>query len=212
MSTVVNSQALSQVARALGLTGAGAGSTNFTDGVLDQVLSVNELVRRGMTLASSEGVFTAVLENAHGAANTLSTTVDPYAVPVGVIPPYPSPMPLDQEVWLLEAGVVRTSGSGTISADLHIDYPNSAQGWGVDDGGSGVVASPPRAVAFWDSVVTGLTVFALQNGSNPTQKIGERLRRNGAVRFSSTSSSAATYQCVLLLGVFPIGLGQDASL
>jgi len=208
---VVDSDALGEVTKALGLTGKGAGITEFLDGQLDQTLDVAPIVRRGRTQAGSQGIYTAALRNVHAGAGNLSTAVNPFDITVGALPPYPAPMPAQFDVWLIGAGVQRVSGTGTLAAGIFVRQGDAAgQGFGEDDSGVAVVSSRSTALAFWDSTVTELTTFALQNGSNPYQAINMRLRRPvTTVTFSSTASALATFEATLLIGVFPLSLGQD---
>lgn len=210
----VDSDALGVVTRALGLSGRGAQITELTDGVVDQSLAVNDLVRRGRTQAGTAGMYIGILENVHTDAETLESSIEPYLTPTGAIPPYPSPMPAGFDIWLMAASVEQKSGAGTLSAALFVNPPDATQGWGIDDSGVAVIgAIPPGPIAFWDSVVTQTREFGLQESGEPWARIGLRLirppRSNVEVRFSSTSTLTATFRCNILLGVFPIALGQD---
>jgi len=215
----LDSQALGDLNRALGLTGAGSPVTELTDGVVDQILSVNEVVRRGRTQGGTEGLYTAVMVNAHVGATSLTVSVDPYNVAVAnALPPYPTPMPRGFDVWLLQASIREHSGGpSTIDATLSIDYSNDQQGWGQDNGGSFVLSSQAHRLGFWDAITTVGTDFAILAGSEqPTIYPNLRLPRGarpGAsttrLIFISTSSATVRYDCQLLLGVFPAALGQD---
>ncbi len=209
----VDSQALAIVNRALGLSGAGASLTEFLDGSVDQTLDIGELVRRGRTIAKSQGIFMGLLRNIHAGSGTLTSSFPPYTGGTGAILPWPSPMPLGFDVWVIGAFVRQLSGSGTFTGSLIIDPNTTNLGWGVDDGGAAVSAAARIPLAFWDSVVTQTDEIALMEDGQPWAKIGMRLfrlnRNDVRLMFSSTASALATFDCFIMLGVFPVGLGQD---
>jgi len=208
----IDSDALGILTKALGLTGAGSPITELTDGVVDQSLDVVPIIRRGRTQEPSSGIYTAIMQNIHAVADTETTQVNPYAVGTGVIPPYPDPLPPQFDLWLLSATVRRQSGAATVQASLHIQYGSRQQGWGVTDAGVAVVESAPVPIAYWDALVSTQTTFALLNGANgPYAHRGIRIPRapNLTLEFTTVASAAATFNCELVLGVFPVSLGQD---
>lgn len=215
----VNSDALDVVARALDITGSGRGAptTEFEDGILDQVIDVLPMIRRGRTQGRTQGLYTAVLSAVHAGADDQLASEAPYAVGTGVIPPYPDPIPRGLELWLLTASVRRFSGSGTVNAILSVIFGGDAQGWGIDSTGSAVVSNLEHPIAHWDAVFTTVNVFgqlADDGGGSPLKKIGLRLphptvRTALILNFRSTSSAAMRLDCQLLMGLFPISLGQD---
>ncbi len=211
----IDSDALSLVNRSMGLTGAGSPQTELHDGEVFQTLDVARLVRRGRTVVGSGGLFTVNLENAHTGAQSLNTSVDPYAQPVGVIPPYPSPVPLQFDIWLLWATIQRKSGSGSISALLDANFPG--QGFGEDDGGAAVVANDAQPLAHWDALVSeGIQFLVLAGSEQPRANLNFRMPRPTAAdtsrfRFRSTSSATSTYAMTVVLGMFPTAMGQDGA-
>jgi len=210
----ITSDALGLVSKVLGVAGAGAQETELTDGTLGQNLDVTPIIRRGRTHGQSEGIYTAVLRNIHGSAETLVTTVDPFDVTTGRIAPYPGPMPDAFDIWLLAATIRQQTGTGTMVATLSIAVSGDppSQGWGINDSGVAVVATPSMQIGFWDSVVTvGGPEFGITEQGAPMVKVGLRLRRGWSVVFESVSSAVATFQMSLILGVFPAALGQDIS-
>jgi len=74
------------------------------------------------------------------------------------------------------------------------------------------VASQIR-LAFWDAVASDGTSFGLLAGTeHPHQRIGLRLPRGGGgstLTFRSSSSVTVGIDCQMILGMFPIALGQD---
>lgn len=212
----VDSDALAIVTRALGLTGVGAPLTEFLDASLDQVLDVVPLVRRGRTHAGTGGVFVGNMQNTHAAGDTQVSSFQPYTAATGAIAPYPTPMPAGFDVWILGASVRRVSGTGTIGAHLNVGPPDVMQGWGIDQAGAAVVGLQPIYLAHWDAVViTGAHAFLVTPDGNPWVPIGHRLMRSPAgdtaLEFVTTASAVSVYACMILLGVFPISLGQDIS-
>lgn len=208
----VDSDALRTVNKALGLTGSDSSSkTELLDSELVQTLDISTLARRGRTQAETQGVYLARMQNVHLSANTQATAVSPYNPDVNVFAPYLDPVPDRFDVWMLAAWVVQTSGAGTISAILTVVYPGSALGWGRDQSGADVTGVLEVPLAFWDTLQTETVEFATNGAASPYVKIGMRMQRTLAmfVRFRSTSSAAATFDCQMLLGVFPVGMGQD---
>ncbi len=210
----IDSDALELVNLALGLTGAGAPVTELQDGVVDQVIDVTPVARRSRTLRPNDGIFVGIMRNVHSGAGSLLGTSNPYEMGAAlVISPYPSPVPKQFDLWLLGASVNFASGTGTFTGALTITYRSPQQGWGETNGGAFVIASVEVPVAHWDTVVTeGAIVFAgLSGDRGPHAHIGIRLPRHPdtAIRFRSTASAAATFDCQVVLGMFPASLGQD---
>lgn len=209
----INSDALDLIARALGLSGVGAPLTEFLDGQLEQVLDVTTLVRRGRTQAGTGGIYTGVLENNHGAANTQISGIEPYTTAVGAIAPYPSPMPAGFDVWIIGATVRRVSGTGTVVAIMALDTIAPQQGWGIDEAGAAVVADDPLPLGHWNTIVASTDTYVATPDGELWVPIGLRVPRppqsDTSLNFSTTASAISVYRASVLLGVFPIGLGQD---
>jgi len=208
----VDSDALGVANQALGLTGSGADVTEFLDGELGQTLDVAPIIRRGRTQAATQGIYQGYLRNEHAGAGSLATTEAVYAVDVGVLAPYPDPVPAQFDIWLMAAFLRQESGTGTIEATLTAVYPAVTRGWGLDDSGLAVTDSPMETVlAFWDTIVTVGVSFGLQGTQGPMAHIGMRLPRSDTMllRFRSTASALATFGCQVMLGIFPVALGQD---
>jgi len=215
VSKRVDSDALNVVTKALGLTGRGSQITEFLDGQLDQVFDVSAAIRRGRTLASTEGLFTGVIRNIHVSDDSVTTTVRPYnMVPDEVIAPWTTPIPDQFDIWVLQATLSRESGTGTLVRAL-LDSNWDSQGWGVDSAGDPVISSPAMPLAFWDALVVeqGVAMGIRDGTRGPVQKIGLRLPRIGnpslVLRTTSGGAAAAEFQVDLILGLFPVALGQD---
>ncbi len=221
MTVDISSDALTVMRKALGVgSGQASGRTELLSDTLDQVIDVNAIVRRSRALgAVNTGIFLCVMENTHLAANNQLSNVDPYNVTeANVTAPYPARMPDDLDIWLLGMGVTRLSGTGI--GGMSLDYEPSVVGWGQDQAGAPVVATAGlMPLGLWDTVVAvaGATVEWLTlGGAGPvytTLKIRlPRSRPPGATAlvFRSGTNAAAVFQLWMMLGVFPVGLGQDA--
>ncbi len=213
----IDSQALGVLNKSLGLTGAGSPVTELTDGIVDQTVDVVPAVRRGLTLAGSGGIFTATLRNIHvGATSELSQAFPYEVVPADVRAPYPTPMPAQFDIWLLSATLRQTAGGSTLSGGLLILYPTAQMGWGEDSAGAPVVADALMPVAFWDTVRgTGTVSIGITGGGGVAYNaINTRLPRSPLLQlqFRTSSSANTTFHCDMVLGVFPVALGQDGRL
>ena len=211
---LIDSDALGILTKSMGLEGRGAQETELNDGVVDQMLNVVPIVRRGRTQAGKEGIYSATMRTNHTGAVTVTNTVEPYAVgTVAVVPPYPNPVGPQFDIWLLEASVRQVSGTGGVDATLSVRYPGQ-QGWGINETGlTQILVAQAHRLAHWNAVVTVGTNFAVLAGSlQPTAKIGLRLARGGATEliFIVLSTATSAWDCQLTLGVFPVALGQDA--
>jgi len=208
MMQKIDSQALDVLKEALGLSGVGAPVTELTDGIVDQVLEVGPIIRRSRTLAATTGLFTAMMRNIHVGADSRTTELNPYNATTTARPPYPSPMPRGFEVWLLNAVINQSAGAGTLQGALRVNCPATVMGMSSTGGSVATVQN----LAFWDAVIVEATTFGIRAAqAQPMQRIGMRLPRSAATQlvFATTSSAAATFECFLTLGVFPIALGQD---
>lgn len=211
----IDSDALSILTKSLGLEGMGSQVTELNDGVVDQALSVNDVVRRGRTLGPTGGLFIGLLRNNHAGADSLTATVNPFNVTTALaFPPFPSPIPEQFDLWLLQANV-GVVGAGSMTAALFVNFPAASFGFSVTNAGGQVAAAvTSHPVAFWDAVVTENVIFGLLNGARgPQREIGIRLPRSGLTQliFASTAAGAGarTFDLRMVLGLFPVSLGQD---
>ena len=205
----LTSQTLEALSKALGISGPMSPVTELADAVVDQVLDVGPIVRRSRTQGQTDGLYTCMMRNVHAAADSRTSSLLPFNPGTNALAPYPTPMPRGFDVWLLSAFVTQLSGSGTLSAALRVDYPGAAMGLSTVSLPSGTAQN----VAFWNTIVVESSTFGTKSGTTtPMQKIGMRLIRSPttAIVFASTSSALATFDCFLVVGVFPVGLGQDA--
>jgi hypothetical protein len=223
----ISSQSLEPMLRALQMSGQQSQETELHDGTVDQIVSVNEIARRGGTPAGSSGIFRGLLENVHAGSDSKTSGYTLYA-PTGnpslIIPPLPDPMPNNLEWWILAASVQRTAGTGFLGTAA-LTLNNLLQGWGVNDSGAQVAANRPLILANWSGqIATGSIVYGGNwdgtsgNVPGPAHaRIGIRVPVGGAfgssptVQFFSTEvgAVATTFTCTILMGLFPPGLGQD---
>ena len=209
----IDSQALGILNKSMGLSGAGSPLTELADGVVDQVLSVGEIVRRGRVLGITEGIFVCRLRCNHVAANSLTATIAPFAAGAALVDaPFPSPIPSQFDFWLLGASVF-VVGAGTLSGTLLLRTPALVQGLSVTNAGGAVTANViSHPLAFWDTTATESIEFGVLTGTvGVWKKLGLRLPRHPdtELRFASTSSDVVTFDCNIICGLFPVALGQD---
>jgi len=209
----IDSDALGVLNKALGLTGRGSQVTELTDGVVDQALDIGPIVRRGRTAAGTEGIFVFRLRNGHTDAQSLTTIINPFNLAAGIaIAPFPDPIPDLFDLWILNASVLRVSGTGTLSAALFANYPASVMGVSKQGGGTLAIGITSHALAFWDALISENITFALLNQLGPLAKIGIRLPRSTLTQlvWATTSSATSIYDIIITVGLFPVALGQDA--
>ena len=191
-------------------------ATILEDASLTQVIDVRDTVRRSLTIAGSEGIFFGQLRHEHPGPGALANTIDPYAAGGNSFPGYPTPTPRGYDIWLLGATVARDAGAGTLDgAFLSMSFLATATAFQRNNDGTseaaGVVLMP---LARWDSLdtTTGLDAVGLTEDGESYVPIGHRIRRGSRLQFDSdVAGAAADIQCNMLLGVFPITLGQDVA-
>ncbi len=213
----INSDALVEVARGLGVDGTGARVARLADGELDQVLDVVPFVRRGRTQAATQGIYVGTLRAIHAAANSVTVSLNPFNPGASAMAPYPASLnvPVNRrfDVWCLAAIIMQSAGAGALSAALTLVLPAITRGIGIDSAAASVTdGNTEFPLAYWDAFITENMTFGLRNGARgPWQPIGVRLPRhnNTILRLRSTSTAASTIECTTLLGVFPVALGQD---
>jgi len=206
----IDSQALEDARRILGLggsgTGAGAGVTEFDDGLLQQVFDAGPVIRRGRTPAGSEGIFSASLTNNHIVDGILATTVDPYN-PGATTAGYPSPVPQGFDFYLLRTFVTLSTGGFLNGCMLRVVYPFDHQAFG-----DAVDMDLPYAM-YNAEVTTAGIIFAgssLMGTTNVVQGRPLRIGRRQTLEFvSEVTGGALGVACRFLVGLFPSSLGQD---
>lgn len=209
----IDSQALEPVNVALGLTGAGAAETELLDGSVDQVLEVGQIARRGRTPGDTSGLFYAVQRNNHAVgAGLLQTIVNPYTVGPAGPGAYPGPIPRGLEIWLTGASATRNSGASEADATLAMRLPSPSQAWGVDNAGGAHLVVIDHFLAFWNGLETTSHDFFVNSLTEKCwMPLGLRVPRGALLIWSTESTGIAVYDLQLLLGLFPVALGQDAA-
>jgi len=208
----VFSSALAYVNKSLGISGAGAPETELDDGNVYQMLDVSQSTRRGLSLSASTGIFTGIMRNTHAGADSQLSVESPYSLLSAPLNAYPANVPDLFDIWILFVAMRRISGTSTITATLYIDFPDEQQGWGIDQAGGDIVAGGFHMIAAWDSLIEEQAIFA---GGNALQRIGMRLPRTNPLgtqlEFNTTSGAAAVYEANIILGLFPVSMGQDVA-
>ena len=207
----VDSQALQLVARALRLSTGGSQLTQFQDELLQQSIDVGAVVRRGLTLAGTEGIHGASITNTHAAAGNETTTIAPFNLDGLQNAPFPAEIPTFFDFWVLWACPVTLSGAGVFNGmDASILTPAANEAFG----GTGSTAA---RFGLWSDEITftgigSFPVSATGAGdaawTNP-QRVGMRVPRGGTLRIRTRAEGAAVYRLDLIVGLFPIGMGQD---
>ena len=210
MSQLVDSQALQRVSKTLQLSTPGAQETLFIDERLEQVIDVAAMVRRGLTLAGTEGLYTANIRNTHsGSEGNVVTVIDPWRLGGISKPPFPEVIPDNQDLWItgFNAQIVSGSAAEFDSAFFDLFVPATHQAFGT--------ISTNIALAGWNTVNTlAGTAFLFMQAGNVGEIFAQahiRVPRNATLRFHSrnTGATSPVFQLNLLLGLFPSSMGQD---
>jgi len=190
-----------------------AGVTDLDDGHVQQIVQINELVRRSTINSVPCGWWQGVLENVHSGADTESSFIDPYVPGADANAPFPALIPDGFDIWLCGVSGARSSGAGGLTSGVcSINPAQSTQAWGRDDSGAPLGAIGPRmVVAIFDNIVaTSLSQDPMEDQQGRTfVPVGVRLPRGTTLAFNSTSAAAAEFQVHFLLAVHPSGMGQD---
>ncbi len=211
----VDSVALEAVNKALGLAGPGAQVTELEDGLISQVLDISKLVGRGRA-PISDGVKVAIFRTVHGVADDQVVAVDPYftnSVPASS-PNWPVPVVAGFDVWVLGAslqGIVSPTNINDAYLGLVGDISGDAA-FTQDQAGGAVTSGTIRIpLAAWDRTLPfGGFDFGVFDSVANMPRIMTRVPRGMTIEYRCESGGATTSQCTILLGIYPVGLGQDA--
>jgi len=215
----VDSQALQLVAKVLQLSTGGSELTEFQDELLQQALDVSAIVRRGLTVAGSEGIFTASILNTHVGSDTITNDVNPYTM-VGatfVGNAWPNPVGPEFDVWVLQANGINVTAPGDFGGGFWglISDPN-AMAWRNE--ANALAQIEPHSLYLQEVTFGGSVHLSDNSGVSLWSHFGQtRLRvPRGAdtrIRFQTVKSGvgAASYKLKLTLGLFPTGMGQDVT-
>lgn len=218
----IDSDALRFVLPSLGI-GSPIASTRpavFDDDVLQQILDVGPLIRRGLSNRPTQwgGIFQLLFDHANtsGAAQTSSIAIDPWLGPSSSTPAEVQngwvPQP-DADLWLLYASLRDRSGTDTIEwAQLEMGTTTTPIPRLARTNGASLTTDTIPVIASWDDVapvnnivpdVTGATLvkLGLRVGHPGIQDdIVSRLRMSGN----------GEYHMAVYCMFTPPGLGQDA--
>jgi len=217
----IDGPTLQLIQTVIGKTRAGSqvGGTMIDDGDVTQTLPiVPEIVRRSGTPIDSGGWYVGLLRNEHAAASTEQNIFDPYLPGAAAVNGgYPAVVPLDLELWILTASIIRSDGAGTLTSGM-LRYGSGGTprnlGWAELDDGTGIPATTTSPIlGLWESLNTGnILDLGIEVGSGIAGpiKIGQRMRRGLVLVFDTiVAGAAADIDLVLSLGLFPTGMGQD---
>jgi hypothetical protein len=215
--TLLEGSELSVIQRWFKLGGqAIRGATDLDLGNVSQTLPiVPEVLRRSMTESNLTGWSQGTLQNVHTAADDEVSGIDPYAPGTSAVAPFPALVPNGWDVWLMGVSAVIASGAATITgARVSVNPGDFQQSWGQDDAGAPFVGDQRWTVAYFNTVqddVTGpgLVPALLTPGGLPFVALKMRIPRGANLAFHTESLGTSTYQALLLMGLFPAGLGQD---
>jgi len=207
LSQLVDSQALQRVSKTLQLSTTGAEETLFIDERLEQVVDVTPMIRRGLTLAGSEGVYSANMRNTHsGSQGNVVSIVDVWNLGGSARPPFPASIPDNLDLWITGFAAEVVSGDGFFDDgffDLFIPTVNQAFG----------TVTTNILLVGWDTEkpLAGTNFLTPLGTQIYWSKIGVRVPRNATFRFHTKNNGANSpvYQLNLLLGLFPSSMGQD---
>lgn len=195
------------------MAGPGSGRTELEDGSLVQVIDTIPIVRRSRTITGT-GLYIGVLQNAHSVADDEQSSVDLYsnlAFRNGLT----NPIPAGYDLWLSQISLQTGDAGDLTSAQLIVVNGADQVGMSINDTGAAFGGFAPRILlAQWDALTTHVNgaaqFFGIRtNGQTDPFTPNFRVRRGTSLEFSTTSSAAATFNCVFMFGVFPEGLGQD---
>jgi len=209
----IDSDALSQVQRQLGLSGVGSGVAVLEDDELRQVLDVGPALRRGRADVANGGWFWGVLHNVHAGAGGLTSFIDPYEAGAFALTSFPAAVDVSRfDIWI--AGVTCRVASGAISltdATFILGAPLRSLAFGKDDSGVAVapVGGGMALASFVTAVGSNSFGYFLGFDGRPFHPLNFRMPRGSNLVFDSTAVGITTYELSIIMGLFPIGLGND---
>jgi len=210
VSQLVDSQALQAVSKSLQLSTPGSQETLFIDERLEQILDVGPLIRRGLTLAGTEGLYTANIRNTHGGVEgNVATVINPWELGGVARPPFPEFIPKNLDLWLIGFCAELVTGSGDFGAAfLDLQVPTTHQAFGT--------ITTNIILAGWneEQSLAGVTMLMHDSPNNALDlftKINLRVPRDATIRWHTRNIGATSpvFQVNLMLGLFAAGMGQD---
>jgi len=209
----IDSDALSQVQRQLGISGVGSGVAVLEDDELRQVLDVGPAIRRGRADVANGGWFWGVLHNVHLGAGQLSSFINPYEAAGFELTSFPAQVDVSRfDIWIAAVSMRVVSGlNSVVDAAFFIGGPLRSLAFGKDDMGAAV--SPAGGgfmiVPFDTKVTSSSTIAYVLPEVRNFQNLNIRMPRGSNLVFDSNSVGVSTYELSILMGLFPIGLGND---
>lgn len=215
----IDSDALSAVQRQLGISGVGSGVAVLEDDELRQVLDVGPALRRGRADVANGGWFWGVLDNEHSGSGDLISFINPYEADGFELTSFPALVDQSRfDLWICGAFCEITSGvaSSLNSAQFLLGAPLRSLAFGKDDSGAAVVPSGGGFLLNeWDvalSIITGGVNPIIQNANvAASYQRSWRMPRGANLVFQTDATAAVTIRLSIIMGLFPIGLGQDVA-
>ena len=209
MPAKVESRALSEINRALKITGHG-GETLFDEHNLQQTLVVNDLVRRAFAPVGTDHLWGVQLRNTHLITeDQIITSFDPYALSVATIGnAWPDADTLEaSDVWLFGPVQGSLASGAYLGAQLDILW-GATRVAQID-----VSGALSQTLAFFNSTVSvaGLRDYLKTPEGSVLVPGAWRIPRGVTVRWvTQTAPAVADVFCYFNIGIFRRGLGQDA--
>lgn len=193
---------LKDTQKILGLSSKPGFRTDFDSDVVQQVLDVQRIIRRGRAHAQSTGIWHWQSQLSHAVADTQTLVVDPYNFG-SAFNGYPVPVPEGYDVWLI----------GPVTLVLNALALNMGTMVIASAIAGHLAATTSIPVGIWDNDVSlggGAGIFGVSNNNPILFPSATRLHRGATLDFTTISSAAMIAQFRYRLGVFAAGLGQDA--
>ena len=218
MARRIDSSALDSVDKQLCLTSADAAQeTTLEDGDVRQTFDIGAGVRRSR--APFGGWFYAAFYNNHTATATRAQFIDPYNVADALTPSrsnlWPSPIPPDLDIWVDAVSFHETlSGSNVTRCTFGIWPESVLQGFGQTLAGSQYTVEPYIPLVNRGALDTIVDPTENESLAAVATPLGFRMPRSGSRLWfgSSVGAVPTTVVCVVTLGLFPLGMGQDVRL
>ncbi len=213
-----DSPALSGLRRILQTSTGPPQIVELQDEIIQQVVDLLPVVRRGLTPGRQGGLFTASILNTHVGSDTITGDVNPYAPSTTFVGNgYPAVVdPQEFDVWLLQAYATEVSGGGDFGGGV-VGLLTDALGMGWRNEANAIAVRQDLMVFNQETDYGGVTHLTDSvSGTTFLNQQGGMVRIGGPaadtrIRFRTVKAGvgAATYKLFMTLGVFPRALGQD---
>jgi len=215
--TIVKNPLLGSLQALIGIAPAGVPLVLDEGNIALTLPIVPEIARRSQAIGNLTGWFFTILENVHSGADNEVNSVDPYEAGAFANPPFPGSVPIGYDLWVQGCALTESSGTpAVVGAIFSMNSQIRYQGIGRDDVGAAVVANVPLPLVAWDGT---FTAASYANGDPCTvvgtgriwSDVSVRVPRGAVLRLHTTSGAAGEFRLVILMGIFPAGLGQDVT-